>query len=81
MNTITTLMQRSMILSLEWDKRNSNLAYFGTNSGVVKVYDNNLKRFIQELTLNKIFPHVTNICSSPYSGKISSNLNLNFLTK
>ena len=59
LNTINTLMQKSSVLSIEWDVRNYNILYIGTRSHCVKVYDVQQKKIMQELAINKNFPLTT----------------------
>ena len=47
-------MLKAAVISVEWDKKNNKILYLGTmNSSLVKVYDINLKKVIQDLELNK----------------------------
>ena len=54
-------MQKSSILTIEWDKRFANILYIGTKSYSVKTYDIYQKRIIQDLAFNKMYPFVTSI--------------------
>lgn len=67
--TISTLIQKSTIISMEWDKRNSNILYFGNNQSSLKSYDINEKKILQELIINRQYPYVNQICSLPINGK------------
>ena len=67
--TLNTVMQKALILSIEWDKRINRLLYFGTQTALIKQYDITQKKIIQEVAFNKQFPVITHICSSPSSGK------------
>ena len=62
-------MQKSSILCIEWVKRTNKILYLGTQAGIVKVYDANLKKVIQEVPLTKHLPIVTNISSSALNSK------------
>jgi hypothetical protein len=59
LNTVSTIMQKSTILTLEWDKRFNNILYIGTKSNSVKLYDVYQKRIIQDLAFNKMYPLIT----------------------
>lgn len=66
---MNTIMLKAAVISVEWDKKNNKILYLGTmNSSLVKVYDINLKKVIQDLELNKAFSHVTHICSLSLNG-------------
>jgi hypothetical protein len=66
---MNTIMLKAAVVSVEWDKKNNKILYLGTmNSSLVKVYDINLKKVIQDLELNKSFAHVTHICSLSLNG-------------
>ena len=53
---MNTIMLKAAVVSVEWDKKNNKILYLGTmNSSLVKVYDINLKKVIQDLELNKSF--------------------------
>jgi len=66
---MNTIMLKAAVISVEWDKKTNKILYLGTmNSSILKVYDVNLKKAIQDLELNKSFSHVTHICSLPLNG-------------
>ncbi len=44
-------MLKTMILTIEWDKRNNKILYFGTHNAMVKVYDVVQKKIIQEVIM------------------------------
>lgn len=62
-------MQKTMILTIEWDKRNNKILYFGTQNSMVKVYDVVQKKIIQEVLFNKTYPIITSINSLSANGK------------
>ena len=61
-------MQKSSILSMEWDKRNSKILYMGSKSASIKLYDVGEKKVIQEVLMNKLYPRVVQICSFSTNG-------------
>ncbi len=63
-------MQKSVIISIEWDKRSNKVLYLGTQTSVVKLYDIIQKRIVQEINLNKIYPVVTNIITSELCNRL-----------
>ena len=63
LSVVSTLIQKSPILSMEWDAKNHNILYLGSEAAVVRVYDAQEKKFIQALEVNKAYPRVTQICS------------------
>jgi len=62
--TLNTLMQKSVIISIEWDKRSHRILYLGTQTALVKLYDITQKRIVQEVAFSKAYPIVTSICTS-----------------
>ena len=61
-------MQKTIILTIEWDKRNNKILYFGTQNSIVKVYDVSQKKIVQEVFFNKTHPVITSINSSSANG-------------
>lgn len=48
-------MLKGTFMSVEWDKKSNKLVYLGTNKpAVIKVYDLNQKKIIQELEVSKL---------------------------
>jgi hypothetical protein len=69
LSTVSTIMQKSPILTIEWDKRFNNIMYIGTKSNSIKLYDVYQKRIIQDLTFNKLNPLITLINSFSSNGR------------
>ena len=69
LSTVSTIMQKSPILTIEWDKRFNNIMYIGTKSNSIKLYDVYQKRIIQDLTFNKLNPLITLINSLSSNGR------------
>jgi hypothetical protein len=63
-------MQKSAILSIEWDKRSNRILYLGTQTALVKLYDITQKRIVQEVAFSKAYPIVTSICTSDSSSRL-----------
>ena len=80
--TSNTLVQKSTIVSIEWDKQNSVVLYFGNNLSTIKKYNINEQKITQELMINRLFPNVNQICSFSSNGnkfKIKINILCLFL--
>jgi hypothetical protein len=63
--TLNTIMHKSVVMTVEWDKRVNKFLYLGTHSSHLKMYDTTQKKIVQEVLINKQFPVVTCITSSP----------------
>lgn len=55
--------------TIEWERTNSNILYIATNQNTLKVYDLNIKKIVQELVLNKQYPH-TKLIHSTFNNKV-----------
>ena len=61
--TYNTIVQKSIILSVEWDKRHNGVLLIGNDMSTVKEYNVNEMKITQELIINKSYPCVNQICS------------------
>lgn len=69
LNVVDTLIQKSPILSMEWDCKTTNILYLGSEAALVRVYDAQEKKFTQMLEVNKAYPRITQICSFMANGE------------
>ncbi|CAF0857200.1 unnamed protein product [Brachionus calyciflorus] len=67
---ITTIVTKTLVVSIEWERRNSNIIYIGLKSNAVKIYDLLMRKFIQELSLNKNYPFTNLIHSTVNTNKL-----------
>lgn len=75
--TLNTIMQKSVIMTLEWDKRVNRFLYLGTHTSLLKMYDTTQKKIMQEVSFSKQqFPVVLQIASAP-TGKSCEQPQLN----
>ncbi len=63
-------MQKASIITIEWDKRIKNILYIGTKSSIIKLYDSNQKKIVQDLSFNKMYPLITCVHSFASSEKV-----------
>lgn len=83
-STVSTIMSKTSVLSLEWGSKRERLLFYGGTTGVVRIYDTKERRVVKEIFTNstgssnqKVFcicsnPLGTNFVTSASSGEESS---------